>query len=189
MLIGMNMLITDNNADKLIDSGVPEIYKNAITLDKIKGMDPHKSFYLSGGIGVGKTHYAWAYYIWRIKINSIGIEKDLFRQINNVWIVNVPLMMQDMQGMRFDERKSITEEMMDTPLLILDDIGTERQTDYTEMIIHSIVEHRYASKLYTGFTSNLKLNELYYDGRIISRIKGIVGNNFGVLTGKDRRVV
>ena len=182
------MMITDSNVNELIDRGVPELYRDAKTPGKIKGMTPFESFYLSGGIGVGKTHYAWSYYIWRIKINAPGIKVGLCRQIDNVKIVNVPVMMQDMQGLGFNDRSSFVEGLMLTPMLILDDIGTERQTDYTEMIIHSIVEHRYTSKRYTGFTSNLKLSELYYDGRILSRIKGIVGNNFGVLTGEDRRL-
>ena len=152
-------------------------------------MNPHTSFYLSGDIGAGKTHYAWAYYIWRIRTSAEIIGEGTTMNVENVRIVNVPEIMQQAQGMSFDGKASYLESLQVSPMLILDDLGTERQNDYGETILHDIIEYRYRSKKYTGFTSNLKLNELYYDGRILSRIKGIVANNFGVLTGEDRRVV
>ena len=183
------MLITVNTIDEIINERVPELYKKAEKPIRIDGMDPHISFYLSGDIGAGKTHYAWSYYIWRIKVSADIIGEDVSKMINNVRIVNVPDMMQKIQGMSFDDKSSFEESLQLTPMLIFDDLGTERQNDYGETILHDIIECRYTSKRYTGFTSNLKLSELYYDGRIISRIKGIVGNNFGVLTGEDRRLI
>lgn len=182
------MQITANNVDEVINKYVPELYQGAGKPNRIDGLDPHLSFYLSGDIGAGKTHFAWAYFIWRIRVSADIIGEGVTNLVNNVKIVNVPKMMQKMQGMSFADKGSFIESLQLTPMLVFDDLGTERQNDYGEDILHGILEHRYTSKKYTSFTSNMNLNELYYDGRILSRIKGIVGNNFGILTGEDRRL-
>ena len=182
------MLITASNTDEIIKKFVPKLYQGADKPIRIDGMDPHISFYLSGDVGAGKTHYAWAYYLWRVRTSADIIGEDVHKVVDNVRIVNVPQMMQKIQGLSFLDKDEYIEALQLTPMLIFDDIGAKRQNDYGETVLQDIIEFRYTNKKYTSFTSNLILSELYYDGRIISRIKGIVGNNFGVLTGEDRRL-
>ena len=74
------MLITVDVVDEVIKKNVPELYQDAEKPVRIDGMDPHASYYLSGDIGSGKTHHAWAYYIWRTRVNTDIIGELAVRQ-------------------------------------------------------------------------------------------------------------
>lgn len=56
-------------------------------------------------------------------------------------------------------------------VLIIDDFGTEQVKDWIEERFYQIINTRYVNKKITIFTSNLQLEHLKYDDRIISRIK------------------
>lgn len=56
-------------------------------------------------------------------------------------------------------------------ILIIDDFGTEQVKDWIEERFYQIINTRYVNKKITIFTSNLQLEHLKYDDRIISRIK------------------
>lgn len=60
--------------------------------------------------------------------------------------------------------------MKSVDVLILDDIGIERQQDWITEIIYSILDYRLTNRKITIFTSNVKVEELKHDDRIRSRI-------------------
>jgi DNA replication protein DnaC len=75
------------------------------------------------------------------------------------------------------------------PLLVLDDIGSEKPTEWARERLTQLIGHRYDNELCTLISSNLTLAELkeHIDpiGRITSRIKGMtVPIEY---RGKDRR--
>ena len=72
---------------------------------------------------------------------------------------------------------AIIEEIKNKPFLIIDDIGTEKQTAYVDEVLFDVVNHRYVNKLQTLFTSNLSLDNLAkrYDLRVSSRILEMCG--------------
>lgn len=59
-------------------------------------------------------------------------------------------------------------------VLILDDIGTEKLSDWVNEIFYSIINDRMLNKRITIYTSNCTIDELKHDGRIKSRIEGTV---------------
>lgn len=59
-------------------------------------------------------------------------------------------------------------------VLILDDIGTEKLTDWVNETFYEIINQRLQNNLITIYTSNCKIEDLKHDSRIISRIKGNV---------------
>jgi DNA replication protein DnaC len=67
--------------------------------------------------------------------------------------------------MSFEER---FEEIRETPLLILDDFGTQNATAWAQEKIYQIINHRYVNQLPTVVTSNLTIND--FEGRIRSRL-------------------
>lgn len=69
----------------------------------------------------------------------------------------------------YSERKLINE-IIQTPVLIIDDIGIERPTDWVNEKLYDIINSRMISKKITIFTSNRKIEELKLDDRIMSRI-------------------
>lgn len=59
-------------------------------------------------------------------------------------------------------------------ILVLDDIGVERTTDWAFQLLYIIINRRYENMLQTIFTSNINLNELagkLKDDRIPARIQ------------------
>jgi DNA replication protein DnaC len=87
-----------------------------------------------------------------------------------------------------DNRSEKEQSLMNKHKLIIDDLGAEKRSDYSDDLLMRLVEHRYSAGLYTGFTSNISLGSLPYDARIISRIVGMVDKNKFEITGKDHRV-
>lgn len=58
-----------------------------------------------------------------------------------------------------------------TEILIIDDFGTEKVTDWVGDKFYHIINERYINKKVTIFTSNESLKTLKYDDRIVNRIK------------------
>ena len=55
-------------------------------------------------------------------------------------------------------------------LLIIDDIGTEMKKEWVDTELFRLIDWRYSNKRVTIFTSNVEIEELNLDGRIIDRI-------------------
>ena len=175
-----------------------KIYEKAELSTSIK-LDWENSWYLWGSIGSGKTHNCYGLlhkwnnalmklqekneksgiyggYPW-LRLDNWAIKTDELR--------NTPLDLDIYLGYNRREKEKI---LINCKHLVIDDIGAEKRSDYTDDLLMRLLEHRYSNGFYTGFTSNLSIGELPYDARIISRVAGIVGNNKFELTGKDRRI-
>ena len=63
-------------------------------------------------------------------------------------------------GARFEDRPSIMEAVRRYPLLVLDDFGTERATDFALEMVYSVVDERYKTGKPLIVTTNLTLAEL-----------------------------
>ncbi len=90
------------------------------------------------------------------------------------------------------ESKDITEQDIikkycDYTILVVDDIGAEKSSDYTQAVIYSILNNRYENMKPTIITTNLSSGDITgsYGSRILSRIaSGVVVT----LDGADRRL-
>jgi len=113
-----------------------------------------------GRYGCGKTHLAAA-------IANFTIEEGV-----STLFLTVPDLLDWLRyaygstTMSFEER---FEEIRDTPLLILDDFGTQNATAWAQEKIYQIINHRYVNQLPTVVTSNLLVND--FEGRIRSRLQ------------------
>ena len=68
------------------------------------------------------------------------------------------------------ESKLLSDLYM-TEFLVIDDFGTERNTDWVGEKFYQIVNNRYINQKVTFFTSNYDLQTLKYDDRITNRIR------------------
>lgn len=66
------------------------------------------------------------------------------------------------------------EAIKNYDVLILDDIGTEKLTDWVNETFYEIINQRMLNKKITIYTSNCTIEELKHDDRIKSRIDGMV---------------
>jgi DNA replication protein DnaC len=64
----------------------------------------------------------------------------------------------------------IIETAKSVPVMVIDDIGAERLTEWVEDMVYQILDYRLANKKLTIFTSNDAIEELKYDDRIRQRI-------------------
>ena len=103
-----------------------------------------------GPHGVGKTHLAVA--VLREVIRTKGARglfydtRDLLKVIRSTYD----------PANRVEER-DVLRPVMDAELLVLDDLGAERTTDWVDETLNLIVNTRYSEKRLTIFTSNYDL--------------------------------
>ena len=131
-------------------------------------INPTFSYFLYGQAGNGKTTLA------------LQIAKQFFKLINNssvTFIKLFDLIEESKKAQQFGEdgyqyRKNI-EWYKTVPLLILDDFGTEKHTEFVEATIYDIIDARYENCLQTVITSNYSISDIKqtYHARIGDRIQ------------------
>ena len=72
------------------------------------------------------------------------------------------------------QERSVYDFIFSCDLLIIDDLGTERLTDFTEMQLYNILQERMNKQKPIIITTNLTIAEMKnsYGERILSRIAG-----------------
>jgi len=122
--------------------------------------------YLFGGVGCGKTRLACSL------LNETYQERrdGMFTRTTGLLFLLQP-------SKEEGRREAMWRQVRETPILVLDDIGAERDTatDFTSRTILQIYEDRYDHGLRTIWTSNKSLEELskqMEDDRLVSRIAG-----------------
>jgi DNA replication protein DnaC len=144
--------------------------------------------YLHGAVGTGKTHICYAIKKhYEIPSNGASIGRYL-RLWNVVDLIHE--IRSDFDRDPYSKRRP--EEDLTDPqnrhILILDDIGAEKATDFVAETLYRIVNYRYIHQLPTIFTSNCSLQELAdkIGERSTSRIVEMC--DIIELTGGDRRI-
>lgn len=121
-------------------------------------------YYYSNEKGSGKTMLALALGNALMSIYSMSVKfvttLDLFAEIKKTYDKNSEF-----------KESELLDSLKQVQVLILDDIGTEKQGGWVNEILYQILNTRMASKLVTIFTSNVHLSQLKHDERIKSRIE------------------
>lgn len=91
-----------------------------------------KGLLLWGDVGVGKSFMSACIANALIDHGVPCLVTNMTRIINTI-------------SADIDNRQNILDGLQDYCLLVLDDLGSERDTDYTGEIVHSIIEQRYRS--------------------------------------------
>jgi DNA replication protein DnaC len=137
--------------------------------------------------GCGKTSWAckiMSYYFRKIAFTS-GLE-------NEGLYIYLPTFLNDLRD-SFDSKdpefKKQLEMVTSCNLLIIDDLGSEKLTEWVRERIVSIIHTRVSNGLSTIYTSNLSPDELRQEmgDRIASRVLGC--SQIVEITGADRRGV
>lgn len=181
----------------LASSGVPRIYEK-ISFDEYKETqdnrkaieaahwiikdDADASVYLYGSKGTGKT------------MLSCVITNEIARRGKAVVFSSVPDLMADIRAsFKAGNTDEVINSIKNAPILILDDLGAERATEWVGEQIFAIINARYADKRKTIITSNFAPDELaahFADKtqgeRIVSRIYGMCARV--QIKGKDWRM-
>ena len=137
-----------------------------------------------GSPGMGKTYFCASLFEWAVEMFGLGgfryfNEKELFQKIRSSISQN--------SGDYLDTLKNL----IDSKFLIIDDIGSQKKSEWTEEILLDLVDYRYNHSLPTVFTSNLTMREFYdaYHYRVGSRMFAAENKVIKIENGKDLRTL
>lgn len=130
-------------------SRVEIIKKMKLFLDSyLKGEHP-KGIYLYGSFGSGKSYLIAALFNELAKKNVKSV------------MVHVPELLRSIKDSFDDDYSERFEELLNTPLLLLDDIGAEYLTAWArDEVLEPILQYRMDQELPTFFTSNYSIKEI-----------------------------
>ncbi len=115
---------------------------------------------LQGGYGCGKTHLAAAI----ANAQTTAQRRAMF--------VPVPDLLDHLRSTYAPDSRVTYDQLFEavrtTPLLILDDLGTQSATAWAEEKLYQLFNYRYNARLATVITTNLRLDDL--DPRVASRL-------------------
>lgn len=197
--------LSESLQERLLDHGIAKRFLNAkltdFSSDIQKASKGEEGLFITGPRGTGKTHLISAIAGNIIKNLPLHISKDHARKIyyfeprseSYPLIVNVPKLLMQIKGTfnsdyGTDSEESIINRLCRVPILLLDDIGAEKASEWVKQTLYLIIDKRYGDMAKTFVTSNLTLNQIsnQLDDRISSRIAGMT--NAIRMQGKDRRI-
>ncbi|MBQ7001517.1 MAG: ATP-binding protein [Oscillospiraceae bacterium] len=103
---------------------------------------------LYGGVGTGKSY------------GAACIANYLIEQYTPACMINLSTVLNSMGGFQSEEKNTYISDLMRYPLLILDDFGMERQTEYALEQVFNVIDARYRSGKPLIITTNLSMAEL-----------------------------
>jgi DNA replication protein DnaC len=152
--------------------------------DSLEGIQAAKTFISAGGFltlygstGTGKTWIA------------AGLARALILAGGKVnWQRMVDLLSTIRADLKIDEGRQTLRSYKRGAVLVLDDLGSERPTDWTNEVLFDLLDYRYNYTLPTVITTNLDGPGIgkTYGVRIVSRLKG--AGPIIELKGRDRRL-
>jgi DNA replication protein DnaC len=154
-----------------------ESLRCALTAARQFADKPDRWLVLSGVHGCGKTHLAAA------------IANHQLRAGRPVFFAVVPDLLDHIRSTFSPESKVTYDELFEkvksSPLLILDDLGTESSTPWVQEKLYQILNYRYNSRLPTvitvaGFLENI-------EGRLASRLQDFKISNVIPISAPDYR--
>lgn len=122
-----------------------------------------KNYYIFGPPGTGKTF-----------LLSCIAHRLSEKNLPYIYLTTPKLVEMIFDDIRKDQEGSNLRKLKATPLLLLDDLGTEHVTDFSKKQVSELISERLQDSKITMITSNLRPEELaaIYPERLISRING-----------------
>lgn len=162
----------DDNPDSRVSKLCREYVDN---FDKAK--EQNMGIIFTGGFGTGKSFYACS-------IANALIDKGV-----SALVTSLPFMLNRLQNSQF--KQDVFEDLVVPELLVIDDLGSERGTEYAQEQVFTLIDLRLRAEKPLIVTTNLSMTELKNPenrgyGRIYDRILGMCKINLK-MDGQSRR--
>jgi DNA replication protein DnaC len=133
-----------------------------------------RSLILSGNVGTGKTHLATG--MVQHVIRKLGAVAVIVSTAEIIRIAKGAMM----RGADYTERDVITE-LAGVDLLVIDEVGAQKGSDYELGLLHEIIDRRYQLVRPTVVVSNLPANTLgqFIGDRALDRLRQNGGHAVG----------
>lgn len=166
---------TFGNFDPRFDRDMFNVCRTYANNDNLFRMKKN-SLIINGNVGTGKTHMA------------ASIANALIGRGVPVLFATFSEHLEHIRE-EFDHtgQKQYLSMMKNTPMLVLDDLGKERKTDWTQQILFDVVNYRYEHLLPIVITTNMDLEDMakHTGNAVFSRLYEISGAV--TASGKDYR--
>ena len=152
---------------------LPKGFRHAANNWIANGFPNSQNLILSGPTGSGKTSMAYA------------IGKEIYLLGHKVKVWQSAELFDEMRST--DQSKTVLDSVKNADLLIMDDLGSERKTEWVEERLFLIIDYRWQWKLPIIVTTNFNAEQLpeRVSDRIVSRLMD--DSTFIVVDGKDYR--
>lgn len=169
------------NSDTLAKVGVPKRFQKASKLD-YEGFfveEGTSSLYIDGPTGSGKTHLACAILRSMIENGYVATSYSPSQacDIPDAMFVNTPEFLFSLRESMWkgSKEESLIAECSRTGLLVMDDLGAEKITEWALECLYLVINKRYEDCLPCIFTGNLPVSQLSkkLGQRIARRIEGM----------------
>ena len=133
--------------------------------------DTNSGLIFFGKAGVGKTHLAVA--IARYVIEQKQIATRVARTVE--LLADIRRTFSEHDGYRAENEAELIQRLAYVPLLILDDVGAEKISDWVKEVFYRVIDQRWLEQKPVIVTTNLNIEELAekIGERITSRIAGM----------------
>jgi DNA replication protein DnaC len=154
-----------------------------------------EGLYLAGQVGTGKTHAAWvAVSAWCLRASVIPSGEDFWedgysgrrkRYQPTVIFARLTDLLDDFRP--GDDSVQRVRDCQAAGLLVIDDIGAEKPSEWTQERLYSVIDHRYVNCMPLIVTGNLPPKQLAEQtgDRVVSRLAEMC--TVVPMTGSDRR--
>ena len=117
---------------------------------------------MTGGTGLGKTHLSLAIANEVLKKGCPVVYDSIINILRNI----------EKEHFSYEHSSAVIDSIMNAGLLIIDDLGTEYQTNFYSSTIYNILDSRINYNLPTIISTNLSYNEIKrrYEPRVASRL-------------------
>ena len=166
----------DKVLPKILERFPQRLQKDMENIPKPKAIEvPVESVYIYGQVGSGKTVYAAFMMLAEMEHRYLTLEDASPR---DCVIRSVPELLFEFKQ-TYDKNSIVTEQDMmdafgDSHLLVLDDFGVEKISDWAYQLLYMLINRRYSNLKTTIFTSNFDLEQIAQqlgDDRLTSRIQ------------------
>ena len=173
----------------LAKMGIPKRFLSP--KNNTSGLNLESGYYFHGPVGTGKTDLAVSF-LKNVILNSEPIyEYEKYRLQDNLGLfISVPVMLLNIRGAfksETTEEIALIKKYVNPEILVMDDLGTEKTTDWVTQTLYVIINARYEEEKQTIITSNYSLDEIRknLNDKIASRITAMT--EVIEIKGIDRR--